>query len=285
MRFQIPAIAPPGHGQVDRPRDAARKYVSRLEERLGARLLHRTTRRLSLTEAGETYYRRAARALAELAEADQEASDHAGRPRGHLRVSAPSFFGATVLAHRLGAFHRRYPDITMDLVLSNRLVDLVAERFDCAVRIAAPRDSSLVQRRLAAIPVVTCAAPAYLERHGRPETPGALREHACLIYTLDTESRTWTYFRDDGSEYPVAVDGPLHINDDHTLRRAALDGLGVLRMPRLFLQDALDRGDLVQLWPDHTGPSVTLAVVYPSRHELPAKVRAFIDFMVTICAD
>lgn len=263
---------------------AVSKYVSRLEARLGVRLMNRTTRRLTLTEAGEAFYRRAARALEELGAAEQEVTDQADRPRGHLRVSVPTFYGAEILSRRLGAFHHRYPDISLELVMENRFVDLVEERFDVAVRMSAPRDSSLVMRKLAEIPVVICASPDYIARCGRPERPEDLREHECLIYTVAPRPHEWVMASRRGPRYTVAVDGSIRTNDDHTIRQAAKDGCGILRMPRLFVQDALDAGELIQLWPDGTSPGVTLALVYPSRHELPAKVRAFVEFMAEACS-
>lgn len=240
---------------------------------------HRTTRRLSLTEAGEGFYRRASRALAELDDAEREVAQHAEQPRGQLRISAPTYYGAEMLSRRLVEFQRRFPELGIDLVLDNRLVDLVEERFDAAIRLAAPVDSSLVMRRLMDVPMATCASPAYLQQHGRPAEPGELGDHECLIYTLDPRPDQWGYVREDGTPYTVQVRGKLRVNDDHVLRRAALDGVGIVRMPRPFLQDALDGGELIQLWPDDRGISLTLAVVYPSRHELPAKTRAFVDFM------
>jgi len=254
--------------------------VSRLEASLGVRLLHRTTRRQTLTEAGERFHARAMRVIEELDEAAREVGEHADRPRGHLRVSAPSFFGAEILSHHIGDFRCRYPEITMELVHSNRFVDLVAERFDAAVRISAPVDSSLVMRKLAEVPMVFCAAPSYLERHGRPQTPSDLREHDCIIYTGSAKPREWVAFDGDGQRLTVAVDGGLHTNDDHTLRQAAIDGCGIVRMPRLFLTDQIETGSLEQIWPDAAAPSVTLGVVYSSRRELPGKVRAFVDFLV-----
>lgn len=259
---------------------AVSKFVSRLEAQLGVRLLNRTTRRLTLTQAGEIFHARASRALAELQEAEREVSEHADRPRGHLRISAPTFYGAEVLAAHLAQFHARFPDISLELTLDNRMVDLVQERFDVAIRIAAPRDSSLVMRKLSDVPIVTCASPAYLRRCGRPMRPDQLPRHQCLIYTLDSRPQEWTFVRPDGRHYSVAVDGPFRFNDDHVIRRAALDGLGILRMPKLFVEDALQRGDLQQLWPDSAAPRLALAAVYPSRRDLPTKVRTFVDFMV-----
>lgn len=259
---------------------AVSKAVSRLEASLGVRLLNRTTRRQTLTEAGAAFHARAAQAIDELEEAAREVSEHADRPRGHLRISAPTFFGAEILSRHLGDFRRRYPEITLEVVHSNRFVDLVVERFDAAVRISAPVDSSLVMRKLVEIPMVFCAAPAYLERHGRPETPADLHRHDCLVYTGSAKPREWMAFDGDGQRITVAVDGGLHTNDDHTLRQATIDGCGIVRMPRLFLLKAIESGELIQIWPDAAAPEVTLAVVYPSRRELPAKVRAFVDFLV-----
>ena len=258
---------------------AVSKTVNRLEARLGARLLNRTTRRLTLTEVGDAFYRRTVLALAELEDAEREVAEHTAQPRGHLRVSAPTFYGAEILSRHLAEFQRRFPDISLELRLENRLVDLVEERFDVALRMSAPRDSSLVMRHLADIPLRVCASPDYLARHGKPETPEDLRDHDCLLYLLVPRPHEWTFVSGDGRHYTVRVEGHFGTNDDHALRRAAMDGLGILRMPELFLREAIARGELVPLWPDAAAPGVTLAAVYPSRRELPRKTRAFIDFV------
>lgn len=268
--------------RLELSKGAVSKYVGRLESRLGTRLLHRTTRRLSVTEAGERFYRRAQAALAELNDAELEAADHSGAPRGHLRVSAPTFYGAEILARHLRTFRLRYPDISLDLELDNRLVNLVEERFDVAIRMSALQDSSLVMRRLAEISLVACASPDYLLRRGKPETPADLGRHECLIYLLAPRAHEWTFVDATGARYTVEVRGSLATNDDHTLRRAAMDGQGILRMPSLFVREAIERGALVQLWPDDACPAVTLAAVYPSRRELPRKVRTFVDFVTDI---
>lgn len=259
---------------------AVSKAVTRLESDLGIRLLHRTTRRLSLTDAGERFHARTKPVLEALTEAIREAREQGSRPRGHLRVSAPAFFGAGILSHLVGVFHQRYPEITLELRYTNRFVDLVAERFDAAIRIAAPTDSSLVMRSLGTIPMVFCASPSYLEQHGRPAQALQLSAHQCLIYTGSPRPYEWPVGGLQGNAHRVAVNGPLISNDDETLRQAAMDGVGIVRMPKLFLEDAISDGRLIQLWPDNCAPSVTLAVVFPSGRELPAKVRAWIDFLV-----
>lgn len=264
---------------LDVSKSAVSKAVSRLEDRLGVRLINRTTRKLSLTEAGEGFLDRASRALADLADAEAEVTEHADQPRGRLRVTAPSYYGAAILTPRLGEFRERYPQIQLELELSNRFVDLVAERMDVAVRMSAPRDSSLVMRSLGRIPMVAAASPDYLERRGRPESPEDLGGHDCLVYSLQDRPRDWVFGSSEAGTRTIAVTGCFQSNDDHALRQAALEGFGVLRMPKLFLADELASGRLVQLFDDRAMPPVTLAAVYPSRQDLPAKVRAFVDFL------
>ncbi len=258
---------------------AVSKYVSRLEASLGARLLNRTTRSLTLTEVGRDFHERASRAIQELQEAAEEVSERVGSPRGHLRVAAPPFYASEILSPHLHVFHDRYPDITVELMLDNRLIDLIQDRVDVAIRMSAPEDSSLVMRKIADIPFVECASPAYIERHGRPESPHDLTQHACLIYTVSARPHQWHFVKDDGNIYSVAVRGAFELNDDHTMRQLAFDGLGIIRMPVLFLQDAIDEGRLVPLWSEGISTSVTFAAMYPSRAGLPAKVRSFIDFV------
>lgn len=178
---------------LDLSKGAVSKYVSRLEESLGARLLNRTTRSLTLTEAGKDYYERAARALAELREAAEEVTEHAGSPRGHLRVAAPPFYASEILARHLCEFHRQFPDITLELLLENRLIDLVEQRVDVAIRMSAPEDSTLVMRKFADVPLVVCASPGYIERAGRPLVPRDLSAHQCLIYTVSPRPHQWPF--------------------------------------------------------------------------------------------
>lgn len=258
---------------------AVSKYVARLERTLGARLLNRTTRRLTLTEAGEALYRRAGAALAELVAAQEEVVELTGEPRGRLRVTAPVHFGEAVLAPLIGAFCRRYPQITLDLDLDNHIVDLVKGRFDLGVRITTLESSSLVARRLAEVHSVTCASPDYLARRGRPESPAELREHDCLSYSLERTPSEWHFRRRRGRWFGVRVGGSFRCNNDRALISAALDGIGVLHCPDLFVAGELRTGRLVPLLQRYETPPLSLAVVFPARENLASKVRVFVNFM------
>jgi DNA-binding transcriptional LysR family regulator len=255
------------------------KYIGRLEQRLGARLLNRTTRRLTLTEAGEVLYRKASIALADLGAAEAGVMELTGRPRGRLRVSAPSHFGEMFLARMFTEFKQRYPDISLDLDLDNRLVDMVQERFDVAIRISGLRSSSLVARKLADVRSLTCASPAYLKRHGRPSTPAELREHECLNYSLDRTPSEWQYRRPHGRWVAVQAEGSFRCNSEGTLKQAALDGIGILNIPDLFIEQELREGKLVTLLDDYEGAPLSLAAVFPTREHLAPKVRVFVDFL------
>lgn len=265
---------------------AVSKYVSRLEAALGTRLLQRTTRRLTLTEAGAAYYARAAGALGELEAANDAVAALAGEPRGHLRVSAPGYLGALHLAPLLGAFLKRHPAITLDLDLSNRIVDLVQERFDVAVRISAHADSSLVARAIAPCPMVVCAAPEYLRRHGTPRHPGELADHECLIYGLVRTPHEWRLRprgrggAGAGRWLTVPVKGALRCNDDTALKQWLLEGLGIRQFPRFFVERELKQGKVVELLPGWESPPLTISAVFATRQHLAPKVRAFVDFLV-----
>jgi DNA-binding transcriptional LysR family regulator len=258
---------------------AVSKYLSRLESSLGGRLLNRTTRRLTLTEAGEALYRGASRALADLEAAEADVLELAGHPRGRLRATVPVLFATEFLAPRLCEFINAYPDIVLDLDLDNRLVDLVADRFDVGIRMTTLTDSSLVARRLAEVRVVTVAAPQYLGRRGTPKTPPDLRDHECFVYNLDRAPNEWQYRGEHGGTETVRVKGHFRCNSDQMLKRAALDGRGMLRMPELFIRDELRAGQLVEVLQDYTLPPVTLAAVFPTRENLAPKVRVFVDFL------
>lgn len=258
---------------------AVSKYVSRLEDRLGARLLNRTTRRLTLTEAGAVLYDQAHGALAEIDAAAAAVMELGGTPRGRLRVTAPAYFGNAFLMPVVSRFLADYPQISMELDLDNRIVDVVAERFDVAVRITTLTDSSLVARRLAAVRLVTVASPAYLARYGTPERPADLRSHVALTYSVDRVPDEWQFADGRATALAVRVHGNLRCNNDDALKQAALDGVGVARFPEIFVSAELADGRLVRLLQAFEPPPSSLCAVFPSRANLAPKVRVFVDYL------
>jgi DNA-binding transcriptional LysR family regulator len=257
----------------------ATKHVDAIENRLGTKLLHRTTRRLSLTEAGQRYLESAERILAEMEEAEQAAAETV-EPRGTLRVAGPLSFGFREIAPALADFARLYPRVKVDFGLSDRIVDLVEEGWDLAIRIAALKDSTLVARKLAPIRVMLCAAPAYLERHGTPRTVADLKDHNCLGYTLPSAANAgrWLF----GTDAPIVaeVSGNLVASNGDALRVAALAGQGIIYQPTFLVADDLRAGRLKALALDHPVPAFGNAyAVYPPSRHVPTKVRRFIDFL------
>ncbi|MCC2655840.1 MAG: LysR family transcriptional regulator [Panacagrimonas sp.] len=258
---------------------AVSKYVGRLEDALGARLLQRTTRRLTLTEAGEAFYRRSAAALEEIDDATREVASLSGAPRGVLRISAPVYLGTTRIAPLIAPFRAAHPEVSLDIEFSDRHVDLVRERFDVAIRISQLGDSSLVARKLAPCPQLVCASPAYLKRRGTPKTPAELRDHDCLIYGLDRAPHEWKLRPPKGRWIAVNVRGPLRTNNDHALKQAAIDGLGLRQFPLFFIEAELADGRLVEVLPRCESPQLAIWAVYPARRHLQPKVRAIVDFL------
>jgi DNA-binding transcriptional LysR family regulator len=258
---------------------AVSKYVNRLEQRLSARLLHRTTRRLALTEAGEALFARSAAALAELGEAENDVAQLTGKPRGMLRVTAPSYFGVTTLAPRVKEFRARYPEVTLDLDLSDRIVDIVKERFDIAVRISAMADSTLVATRLAPCPTALVASPAYLRRCGMPATPADLAAHEGIGYSIVKTPNEWRFRAPKGRPITVTVKSAIRCNNDFALKQFALDGMGLAYFPRFFVEDELAAGKLVQVLADYPGPELSINAVYETRRHLMPKVAAFLGFL------
>ncbi|MCB2099550.1 MAG: LysR family transcriptional regulator [Rhodobacterales bacterium] len=265
-------------------KSAVSKQVARLEDRLKARLLNRTTRRLSLTEVGQAFYDRAQRILAEVTEAEEAVSTLQARPRGTLRVNVPMSFGIQHVGPHMAAFMARYPDLNVDLTLNDRRVDLVDEGYDLAVRIGVMADSSLIARRLAPLRGVVCAAPAYWERHPPPSRPQDLADHDCLIYTYNPSGTEMTFHGPDG---PVAVrlNGRLRANNGDVLRSVAVAGGGVCVAPSFIVGDDLRAGRLVHALPEYGWRDGGVYAVYPHNRHLSPKVRAFVDFLVEIYGD
>ncbi|MDP6343453.1 MAG: LysR family transcriptional regulator [Alphaproteobacteria bacterium] len=266
-------------GSLGMSKSAVSKQVSRLEDRLGARLLNRTTRKLSLTEVGEAFYERCARIVEEAAAAEEEVGNLAAAPRGRLRVNASMTFGTMHLGPAIADFLDSYPEIEIDMVLDDRFTDLVEEGFDVAVRIASLTDSSLIARRIAPSRAVICAAPGYLERHGRPERPEDLRRHNCFGYLYRASGPEWTLEGPDGP-MAVPVRGNLRANNGEVLREMAVAGAGIVASPSFIVGDALREGRLVELLTEYVPQTHAIYAVYPHRRHLMPKVRAFVDFLV-----
>lgn len=255
----------------------ATKHVAALETRLGTKLLHRTTRRLTLTEAGRAYLEACERILDEIAVADEQASAVAAEVKGTLRLNVPVSFGIREIAPRLAELAARHRALTIDLGLSDRHVDLLEEGWDLAIRIGTLKDSSMQARRLAPSRMLVCAAPAYLARHGTPRSIHDLKQHNCLRYTLSraTSASRWPFA--DGKTVPVT--GTLQASNGDTLVAAAVGGLGIVYQPTFLLADALRAGDLVPLRLDHAPVELGgIFAVYPAERAPPAKIRAVIDY-------
>ncbi|MCV3766839.1 LysR family transcriptional regulator [Rhizobium sp. TRM95796] len=255
------------------------KRIKRLEERLGARLFHRTTRQISLTEAGEGFHERVLAALAGLEEAEAFLAGRSSAVTGRLRVSAPTSFGRMHIAPYLTRFFSLYPDVEVQLTLTDAFQDLVAEGFDIAIRIGELPSSSLVARKLAAVRRILCATPDYIAGHGAPAAIEDLETHVCI------PAHNNAYWHLSGPDGPVALRpvGPLSTNSSEVVREAVLSGLGIAFRSTWDIGPDLRSGRLVQVLPDWEGSSdVGLYAVYPSRQYLPAKVRAFIDFLADL---
>lgn len=260
-------------------KSAVSKRIGRIEDRMGLRLLNRTTRRLSLTEAGAAFYQGCRRVVAEAEAAERAVTRLASAPRGRLKVNAPMSFGVRHLAPALPDFMARYPELTVDLALNDRVVDLVEEGFDVAIRIARMADSSLIARRLAPNRLVLCAAPAYLRAHGAPHAVADLKGHECLLYSYLAAGDVWRLCG-PGGERRLAVTGRLRINNGDALLAAALGGLGVALLPCFICGQDLRAGRLIQVLPAWSAPADTaIAAVYPASRNLSPKVRVFVDFL------
>ncbi|MBP2299318.1 LysR family transcriptional regulator [Azospirillum picis] len=255
------------------------RRIGELENRLGARLLNRTTRKLSLTEVGQAYYERCTRILADLEEAEQAVADLHAAPRGRLRLNAPVSFGILHLAPAVAEFLERYPAIEIDMDLNDRYVDLIDEGYDMAIRIGRLRDSSLIARRLAPARMALCASPAYLKAHGIPQTPEDLTQHRCLIYTNVPSPDLWQ-FTVDGELRNIRVSGPVRVNNGDLLREAAVAGLGFVILPTFLCGEALSRGELVSVLHHAVRSDLSVNAVYPQNRHLSPKVRVFVDFLV-----
>jgi DNA-binding transcriptional LysR family regulator len=266
--------------QLGLSKAAVSKQVSELEAYLGATLIHRTTRRLHPTDAGQAYFESAVGLLDELEAADAAVRHLQSEPAGTLRISVPSAFGQICLSAMLSELGRRHPKLTVAVEATDRLVDLVEEGFDAAIRIRATLpDSTLIAKRIRQIPIHVVAAPSYLKAHGTPQKPEDLSRHNCFIYTLSSRPFEWSFRSNPGGARQVKVRGTIHANHGHLLLEPLRDGEGIAMLPEFLLAQDLEKGTIVPILTKFPADPLTLFVVYPpSRHSNP-KIRALVDIV------
>lgn len=260
-------------------RSAISKAITQLEQELGARLLDRTTRRVTPTEAGLAYYERCLAILAQISETEAQISRLHDEPKGVLKVNAPMSFGTLYLGSAIADFMDRYRDLKVELTLTDRMIDPLEEGVDVTVRIGAMVDSSLIARRISSARVVLVASPEYIARHGVPKTPADLVSHKCLHYGHTTTVPRWQ-LTENGTAISVPVAACLSSNNGDTLRDAALKGIGIARQPSFIIGADVAAGRLVIVLPDYPPQDVTIHALYAPNRFLAAKSRVFIDFLV-----
>ncbi len=265
--------------RLDAAKSAVSRRVSGLEERLGVQLLRRTTRRLSLTDTGRSFYESAARILADLGEAESAVAQEHGELRGTLRVALPLSFGLRHMGQPIAAFSREHPRVTFDLELNDRRIDLIEEGIDLAIRIGNLDDSSLIARKLFDARTVVCAGQRYLDTHGTPETPGDLADHQCLVYSNLADPTKWVCRDASGHAHRVQVEPTMWVNSGDFISEAAAEGLGIAIQPTFIAGDAISRGELVPILTDYQWPVTPAWAVYPPTRHLSYRVRRFIDFL------
>lgn len=261
---------------------AVSRSIARLEERLGVRLFVRTTRQIRLTDGGRIYFEQCRQALSQLTDAERQVTGSQAKPAGMLRVSAPTPFAHYRLLPLLGEFRRKYPDVTLDIHISNRNIDFADEGYDLAIRGRAPADSNLIARKLEDAELVLVASPAYLKRHGKPRKLEDLAKHECIQFELPSTGRRIPWlFMQDGVETEMPTNGGLCCSEEVlgivTLARA---GAGLVQTYRYVVEQDLERGDLVELLPQHGGTSRPFILLYPHARHLSLRVRTFVDFLV-----
>lgn len=261
-------------------RAAVSKHIMQLEDRIGVRLLNRTTRRVSPTEMGRAYYDRTARILADLEDADHAVSVLQSEPKGKLRVTAPNSFASNVLGRVATEFLKRYPEIELDFILNDRVVDIVEEGLDLAIRIGDLTDSSLIARRLAPFRRALVASPAYIAEFGGPQSLEDLRKHNCLRYYFPGRYPGWRFVAPDGTERVFEPAGRFAVNNGVVGVEAAVQGLGIGFVPTFIAGAYIRDGKLVPLLPQWKPREVSIHAVYPPNRHLSAKVRVLIDFLV-----
>lgn len=260
-------------------KSTASKTVRALEERVGAPLLVRNTRHVSMTTAGKTFYERSAAALELLDQAEQAVAHEQEEVRGVLRISLPLSFGVRYVASAMASFQKAHPDLQVEASFTDRKIDLVDEGYDLAVRAGALRDSDLLSRRLATMRLYVVAAPEYLARRGTPETPEELKQHPCLRYSLLVDRHRWPLLGPDGQTTVVHVTGPLEADNGYAIVEAAAAGLGLALQPDWLAADALKQGRLVRVLPDWSSPPQGIWALYPPERRHSPKVTRFVEHL------
>ena len=271
--------------RLDMSQSGVSRSIARLEARLGVRLLDRTTRSVKLTDEGRRFYEQVMPLLAALEEAATSTAQGATAVRGKLRVNVDPFFSRLVLAPRLGAFVEQYPELRIELVTRDQLGDMIADGFDLAVRFGFPRPSSLVARKLLDTRILTVAAPSYLKRHGRPLQPADLASdaHACIHFRDPDTGHPFAWeFHRGRKKITVDAAGRLTVNDVGTMHSVCMAGHGIAQVMELGVEPFVADGRLIELFPDWPDERFPLYALYPSRHHVPAKVRTFLDFIVSL---
>jgi DNA-binding transcriptional LysR family regulator len=264
---------------------AVSRQVADLEAHLDARLLNRTTRRLSLTEGGQAFYERCVQLLADLEDAEVVVTAASIVPRGTLRLTCSATFGTRHLAPAIADFGSRHPQLRFEVELSERAVDIVEEGLDLAIRIGEIGSQNLVGRKVGTTRLVCCAAPSYIAARGEPRTPQDLAGHACLTYEYSPQRGVWSFRDAKGGEHTVRVTGPVHANSGRLLEALAAEGVGIACEPDFIVGPDIRAGRLVPVLTGYAAPATVIHVVYPSRRHLSAKVRVFTDFLAARFAD
>lgn len=283
MRALVKVVASGSYAEAARrlglTRSAVSKGVMELEQALGARLLDRTTRRVTPTEAGLAYYERCVSILSQIEETEAQVSRLHDEPKGILKVNAPMSFGFLYLGKAIADFMIRFDDLKVELILTDRFVDPLEEGADVTLRIGTPADSSLIARRIAPGRLALVASPEYLAKHGTPESPADLIDHRCLSYGHTTSMQRW-HLTDKGEPISIAIGACLSSNNGDVLRDAAVQGIGIANLPTFIVGDDIATGRLMSVLPENRPADLTIHALYAPNRYLAAKTRVFIDFLV-----
>ncbi|SDH15226.1 DNA-binding transcriptional regulator, LysR family [Vibrio xiamenensis] len=264
--------------QLKITKSAVSKRINQLEDELGTRLINRTTRTLSLTEAGKRYFDYACQAVHLAQQGIDSVTELQGSPQGLLRITAPMSFGVAYVAPLISEFIEHHPNVEVELVLEDKVVDLVQDGYDLAIRIGELESSNLIAKRLSPCKSVVCASPDYLATHGEPQKPSDLVNHNCLRYTYFRGGQEWRFF-EGNQQVRVVPKGNFSVNNSEAIRRALLDGLGIAQMPTFIVARDIASGRLKPLLPLYSLPLHAIYAVFPERKHMPLKVRSFIDFI------